>query len=95
MRPINPLRLRHNWVSREYHTVIEVKLKHSVKTVIIRAITRKTPRVNPPLLFGSLYHSLSLVVYSDNIVRCHSVTHLKHTIVNSLSWLSSLRWVLN
>ena len=31
MLPINPLRLGHNWVSREYHTVIEVKLKHSAK----------------------------------------------------------------
>jgi len=36
--PINPLRLSHNWVSGEYHTVIEVKLKYGAKMMIIRTI---------------------------------------------------------
>jgi hypothetical protein len=64
--------------------VIEVKLEHSVKAVIIGAITRQAPRVNPPLLSGYLCHTLSLVVDSDNIVRSLSVASLKHTIVNAL-----------
>ena len=38
MLPINPLRLSHNWVSGEYHTVIEVKLKYGAKMMIIRTI---------------------------------------------------------
>jgi hypothetical protein len=75
--------------------VIEVKLEQSVKVVIIRTVTRQTPRINPPLLSGPLCHTLSLIVDSDNIARSLNATRLKHTIVNALSWLSSLRWVLN
>ena len=90
MIPVNPLRLSHNKISEEYHTVIEVKLKHSAKPMIIRATLRLTPRVNPPLLSGSLSYTLCLVVHSSNIVGYLSVMYLKHTKVNTVSWLSSL-----
>jgi hypothetical protein len=95
MLPINPLRLSHNWVSREYHTVIEVKLKLSMKTMIIRTTLRLTPRISPPQLSSSLSHTLSFIINSSNIVRYYSAMYLKHTKVDAMSWQSSVRWVLN
>jgi hypothetical protein len=95
MLPVNPLRFCYYWVSGEDHTSIIIKLKHSAKPMIIRIALWLTPRINPPLLFGSLSHTLSLVVYSSNIVGYLGSMHLKHTIVNALCWLTSLRWVVN
>jgi len=95
MCPINPLRISYNWVSGEDHTSTEVKLKHSVKPMIIWATLWLTPRINPPLLPSSLSHTLSLVVHSSNIVGYLGAMHLKHTKVDVVSWMSSLRWKLN
>jgi hypothetical protein len=95
MLPINLLRLSHNRVPGKDHTSIEIKLKHSAKPVIIRETLRLTPGVNPPLLSSSLSHTLCLVVHSSNIVGYLGGMHLKHTIVNALCWLTSLRWVVN
>jgi hypothetical protein len=95
MLPINPLRLSHNWISREYHTMIEVKLKHSVKMMIVRTTLWLTPRISPPQLSSSLSYTLSFIINSSNIVRYYSAMYLKHTKVDDVSWQSSLRWVLN
>ena len=95
MCPINPLRLSYNYVSGEEHTSIKVKLKHSAKLVIIWATLWLTTRINPPLFSSSLSHTLSFVVNLDNIVGYFSVMYLKHIKVNTMSRLSSLRWVLN
>ena len=92
---INSLRLSHSWVSGEYHTMIEVKLKHSAKPVIIRVTLWLTPRINPPQLSSSLSHTLFLVINSSNIIGYCSAMYLKHTKVDDVSWQSSLRWVLN
>ena len=92
---INSLRLSHSWVSGEYHTMIEVKLKHSAKMMIIWTTLRLTPRINPPQLSSSLSYTLSLVIDSRNIIGYFSVMYLKHAKMDVVSWLSSLRWVLN
>jgi hypothetical protein len=91
---INPI-IPHKWVFGKDHTSIIIKLKHSMKPMIIRATLWLTPRVNPTLLTGSLSHTLSLVVDSNNIVGYLGLMHLKHTKVDAVSKLSSLRWVLN
>ena len=63
--------------------------------MIIWATLLQTPRINPPMLSSYLSHTLCFVVHSSNIVRYLSVMYLKHTKVNTMSWLSSLRWMLN
>ena len=65
---VDPLILSHNRVPGKDHTSIIVNLKHSVKPVIIRTTLRQTPRVNPPLLSGSLCHTLSLVIHTSNVI---------------------------
>ena len=85
MLPVNPLRFCYYWVSKEDHTSIIIKLKHSTKPVIIRATLWLTPRINPPQLSSPLSHTFSLVINSSNIIGYYSAMYLKHTKVDAMS----------